>query len=90
MSLVWLRGGRITLPLELRRALGLRPRDPIAFVQRGDAIVLQPLRGASAALPPGRVVPFPRPLLSDAPHTPADGSSPAQEADAGEAAAPRR
>ncbi len=37
------RRGRITLPKEVRRWLNLREGDRIAFVRRGNEIVLYPL-----------------------------------------------
>ena len=37
------RRGQITLPRAIRRWLSLREGDRVAFVQRGNEIVLQPL-----------------------------------------------
>ena len=37
------RRGQITLPQAIRRWLSLREGDRVAFVQRGNEIVLQPL-----------------------------------------------
>ena len=37
------RRGQITLPRDIRRTLNIREGDYIAFVQRGDEVVLQPL-----------------------------------------------
>ena len=37
------RRGQITLPRAIRRQLGLREGDRIAFMQRGDEVILQPL-----------------------------------------------
>ncbi len=37
------RRGQITLPRPIRRQLDLQEGDRIAFVQRGDEIILQPL-----------------------------------------------
>ena len=37
------RRGQITLPKEIRRWLKLKEGDRIAFVRRGDEVILQPL-----------------------------------------------
>jgi AbrB family looped-hinge helix DNA binding protein len=37
------RRGQMTVPREIRRALNLEEGDRIAFIQRGDEVVLQPL-----------------------------------------------
>ena len=39
------RRGQITLPRPIRRWLSLQEGDHIAFVRRGDEVVLQPLTG---------------------------------------------
>lgn len=35
------RKGQVTIPVEIRRQLGLRQGDKVAFVQDGDAITVQ-------------------------------------------------
>jgi AbrB family looped-hinge helix DNA binding protein len=37
------RRGQMTVPREIRRALSLKQGDRVAFIQRGDQVVLQPL-----------------------------------------------
>ena len=37
------RRGQITLPRAVRRWLKLREKDRVAFIRRGDEVVLQPL-----------------------------------------------
>lgn len=37
------RRGQLTLPREVRRSLDLEEGDRIAFIRRGDEVVLQPL-----------------------------------------------
>jgi len=37
------RRGQMTVPRQLRRALNLQEGDRVAFIRRGDEIVLQPL-----------------------------------------------
>ena len=37
------RRGQMTVPREIRRALNLQEGDRIAFIRRGDEVVLQPL-----------------------------------------------
>ncbi len=37
------RRGQITIPREVRRWLNLREQDRVAFVRRGNEIILQPL-----------------------------------------------
>ena len=37
------RRGQITLPLAVRNPLNLKEGDHIAFVQKGDEVILQPL-----------------------------------------------
>lgn len=37
------RRGQLTLPQSIRRWLGLKEGDRVAFIRRGDEIVLQPL-----------------------------------------------
>jgi AbrB family looped-hinge helix DNA binding protein len=37
------RRGQMTVPREIRRSLNLQEGDRIAFIRRGDEVVLQPL-----------------------------------------------
>lgn len=37
------RRGQLTIPRSIRRLLNLREGDRVAFVQRGDEVILQPL-----------------------------------------------
>ena len=37
------RRGQVTVPLPIRRSLNLQKGDRIAFIRRGDEIILQPL-----------------------------------------------
>jgi AbrB family looped-hinge helix DNA binding protein len=37
------RRGQMTVPREIRRSLNLQEGDRVAFVQRGDEVILQPL-----------------------------------------------
>ncbi len=37
------RRGQMTVPREIRRSLNLREGDRVAFIRRGDEVVLQPL-----------------------------------------------
>ena len=37
------RRGQMTVPREIRQALNLKEGDRVAFVRRGDEVVLQPL-----------------------------------------------
>jgi antitoxin PrlF len=37
------RRGQMTVPRELRRSLNLQEGDRIAFIRRGDEVILQPL-----------------------------------------------
>jgi AbrB family looped-hinge helix DNA binding protein len=39
------RKGQVTIPKEIREALGLKERDKMIFVLKGDEIVMRPLRG---------------------------------------------
>ena len=39
--------GQITLPLELRKRLGLREGDRVEFITEGGATVIRPARGPS-------------------------------------------
>jgi AbrB family looped-hinge helix DNA binding protein len=36
--------GQVTIPVQLRRALHLKPGDEVAFVQDGDGVRLEPAR----------------------------------------------
>jgi AbrB family looped-hinge helix DNA binding protein len=38
------RRGQVTVPWSIRRSLDLREGDRIAFIRRGNEVVLQPLR----------------------------------------------
>lgn len=40
--------GRIVIPMELRRTLGIRVKDPMAIFVEGDRIILQKHRDACA------------------------------------------
>lgn len=40
------RRGQITIPKEVRQSLQVREGDRIAFVQKGNDVVLQPIRGS--------------------------------------------
>lgn len=40
--------GRIVIPMELRRTLGIKVKDPIAIFTEGDSIVLQKHKDACA------------------------------------------
>ena len=37
------RRGKMTVPRQIRRSLNLEEGDRIAFIQRGDEVILQPL-----------------------------------------------
>jgi len=37
--------GQATIPKEVRELLGIRPGDKVAFVVRGDTVVVIPVRG---------------------------------------------
>lgn len=37
------RRGQMTVPREIRRSLNLREGDRVAFIRRGDEVILQPL-----------------------------------------------
>ena len=37
------RRGQMTVPRQIRRSLNLKEGDRIAFIQRGDEVILQPL-----------------------------------------------
>lgn len=37
--------GQATIPKEIRDYLGLKPGDRVAFIQRGDEVVLYPVKG---------------------------------------------
>jgi len=37
------RRGQMTVPRAVRRSLGLQEGDRVAFIQRGDKVILQPL-----------------------------------------------
>ena len=36
--------GQITIPKRIRQKLNLQPKDQLVFVQRGDEIILKPIR----------------------------------------------
>jgi AbrB family looped-hinge helix DNA binding protein len=36
--------GQVTIPKPIRDALGIGPNDRIAFIRKGDRVLLQPLR----------------------------------------------
>jgi transcriptional pleiotropic regulator of transition state genes len=40
--------GRIVIPMELRRTLGINVKDPIAIFTEGDRIILEKYRGSCA------------------------------------------
>ncbi len=40
------RRGQMTVPRAIRRSLNLEEGDRVAFIQRGDEVVLQPLRNS--------------------------------------------
>lgn len=35
--------GQVTIPIEVRKALGLNPRDKVVFVLEGDGVKLKPM-----------------------------------------------
>lgn len=37
--------GQATIPKEIRDHFGLKPGDRVAFIQRGDEVVLYPVKG---------------------------------------------
>jgi len=37
------RRGQVTVPRAIRHALSLQPGDRVAFIRRGDEVILQPL-----------------------------------------------
>jgi AbrB family looped-hinge helix DNA binding protein len=39
--------GQITVPQEIRRALGVRPGDKLLFEEEGDGVRVRPLRNGS-------------------------------------------
>jgi AbrB family looped-hinge helix DNA binding protein len=39
--------GQITVPVEIRRALGVRPGDRLVFESAGDGVTVRPVRQAS-------------------------------------------
>lgn len=39
--------GQVTIPIELRRALGLRPGADVEFERRGDELVLRKSEGSA-------------------------------------------
>jgi hypothetical protein len=49
-----LENGRVTLPPEVRAALGLLPRDPLMFRQEGDHLVASRATPLPAAVAPVR------------------------------------
>jgi AbrB family looped-hinge helix DNA binding protein len=58
--------GRIVLPVDVRRALGLAPGDRLSARFEGGAIVLEPLRDPVAALRGlGSTVPRSRSLVDE-------------------------
>ena len=42
--------GQVTIPLEIRRLLGVRPKDKVAFYLEGDSVKIVPLRSELAAI----------------------------------------
>jgi AbrB family looped-hinge helix DNA binding protein len=38
--------GQITIPKEIRDALGLKEHDRVSFVKRGDEILIKPIKGS--------------------------------------------
>jgi AbrB family looped-hinge helix DNA binding protein len=43
------RKGQVTIPVEVRRALGVQPRDQVAFVMEDDQVRLAPRKGGVVA-----------------------------------------
>ena len=37
--------GQTTIPKEIRERLGIRPGDRVAFIVRGDEVILRPVKG---------------------------------------------
>jgi AbrB family looped-hinge helix DNA binding protein len=37
--------GQATIPKEIRERLGIKPGDRVAFILRGDEVILRPVRG---------------------------------------------
>ncbi len=37
--------GQTTIPSEVRKALGLKPNDKIAYIVDGDKVILRPIKG---------------------------------------------
>ena len=52
--------GQVTIPKEIRDALGLKERDKIIFIVKGNEITMRPLRGSILDLR-GTVPPKQRP-----------------------------
>lgn len=37
--------GQVTIPKEIRNALGLKDHDRVSFIRRGDEVVIKPVKG---------------------------------------------
>lgn len=37
--------GQVTIPKEIRNALGLKERDKVAFIRKGDEVIIKPIKG---------------------------------------------
>ena len=43
--------GQVTIPMEVRSALGLKPGDSIEFIPAGDVVIIERVAGAATRRP---------------------------------------